>query len=267
MTLLDDNKKHQIQQRNLNYLAKFYSEEGYTTREINVSLRSWILKQDPNFDLVDNIIMLRRAISFEKKYSLRKTIPIAITQHELNEIKKLDNYDYQKIAFTMLVVSIFFKFNISRKKPNVEPSSFGVYCNANFKDICCLAQVRLTKKQMNECKHTLYLAGLIEPILGSKNPNSLRINYYDEDQSNPVFIVEDYRNVVAYYQQYCGEKIIRCIHCDMMMERRSSTHKMCKVCFDKKRLEQKRNLEKKYRNARKIVDKRIETSCDYESYK
>jgi hypothetical protein len=240
------NKIKNIYQRDLNYLSKYWKEKELTSKQIEHKLIEWCKIQDPQFkeDVESNRKSIKKALVHGGKYGLRHPVTITMTEKEIEAIKRLEDYRHQKIAFIMLLVACYFKYNKTKKSPETAALKWGVYCNAYFKDVVALAGISLTKQEQDDAKHALRNAELISAT--RKGPNSFRINFY-EDQSNVVLAITDYRNPIAYFQRYCGENVIECECCGMLMLKSRGVHRMCKKCGKNKRLELVKNNVKNYR--------------------
>lgn len=246
------NKVKNIYQRDLNYLAKYWKEQDLSARQIENNLIEWCKKQDPQYNAIVNHERFKKAILHSNNYGLRKPVTITMTIKEMDAIKQLEDYRHQKIAFIMLLIACYFKYNKTKKKPEVAALKWGVYCNAYFKDVLKMAGVSLTKKEVMEAKHALKEAGLIGAT--RKGPNSFRINFY-EDQSNVVLAITDYRNPIAYFQRYMGESVIECEDCGILIVQKKWNHTRCKDCSKKRLL----LLDAEYKR------KRRKSPCPYSS--
>lgn len=230
-----NNKIDRIYQRDLNYLSSYWFE-SFGQKGVTDKLKEWCLKQDPEYNLIINRHKIKNAISHGKKYALRKLVTIAVSEGELKSIQKIEDYKIQKIIFCMLITAKFFKYNNSRKIPRTKPENIGVYYNKAIRDIWKLAGVQVSRKEWKEARRRLYDLGLVSPTLTGK----YKLIFVD-DASKPVLAVEDYRNVVGYYQEFVGENVIRCDKCGKMFLKKSNRHKMCKRCYMDKENERVKN--------------------------
>jgi hypothetical protein len=244
------NKLNIIQQYDLNYLASYWKDQKLTVRVITENLKNWCLSQDKNYNFIINRNKIKKAILHCKKYSLRSLPAIVITESEVESIKQINDYKYQKLLFMFLVVAKFFKYNVSRKIDKKSTTYFGIYSNRPIKQIAQSAGIEVSKKEWFFLKQELYKAGLIDPTL--RGAYNYKINYYN-DESPSAIVITDWRNPIAYWQQYCGEKVIQCEDCGMMIVKKSNYHRLCKKCYLKNHREINKINMKNTRNYFKCV--------------
>jgi hypothetical protein len=227
-----------ITQRDLNYLAKFWEYEGVDYENISKNIEVFCIRNDRNFNAIQSAKIIQRAVTHAKNNYLRFPTPIVITQAEVDTIRSLDNYTQEKFLFSMLVCAKYFKQHKSLKKKRRSKYDNTLYSNSSIKDIKEIARVKFTNEYWKQLKHEFTVKGLISPtIFGS---NSWAIGFWKDD-SKPCLTIADYRNPIAYYQEYCGEVMIYCDNCRVRTAKRSNRHLLCKKCFK----EQQRNFTKK----------------------
>ena len=223
-----DKGVNKLVQKDLNLLAVYWEYKGEKLSQIKNNIESFCLKNDKYFNLVQSSKMIKRALSYVRNNKLRFPTPIIITQNELNAIIKIDNYNNQKFLFAMLICAKFFKNHQSRKKITKSKYSNTLYSNNSIKDVQELAGVKFTIRYWTKLKHELTTMSLISPtIIGSKR---WAIGFTD-DNSDLCLIIEDYRNIIAYYQEYHGDKMIECEECGVKIAKKSGRHKLCKKCY------------------------------------
>jgi hypothetical protein len=256
-------KLEKITQNDLNFVAKYWDGQEFSEAKIKEKLKAWCLEKDPDFNLIINRYKIRKALIHARNYRLRKEVTITITQSEIESIQKVQDYGQQKILFCMLVVAKFYKFNSNRKKPYTIPSKFGVFFNGSIREIFKMAGVCISRKEWIEIKHQLYLQGLLTSG-NQRSGNNFRMNFYNDDSSkdnnNPIIAVIDFRNIVAYYQQYCGEEIIECEGCHKLILQKRKNHKVCSECWKERDLNNHRNRNRKYYNLNRTLV--LELTCD-----
>ena len=236
---------NKLVQKDLNLLAAYWEHEGEKLSQIKNNIESFCLKNDKYFNLVQSSKMIKRALSYARNNKLRFPTPIIITQNELNAIIKIDNYNNQKFLFAMLVCAKFFKKHQSRNKLTKNKYSEALYSNNSIKDIQEIAGTKFTNRYWNDIKHRFTTIGLISPtIIGSKRWAIGFVN----DNSEPCLIIEDYRNIIAYFQEYSGEKMIECEGCGVKTIRKSGTHLYCKKCWNNKYRELNKEQMRRNRN-------------------
>ena len=110
-----------LRRRDLNYLAKYWDYNGLSESEIEKKLIEFCLKNDENFNEIQNYDFYHRATIHSRNNALRFPTPINITESEIQSIQLIDRdlsgvdkYKIQKFLFTMLIVAKFFKYRVSR---------------------------------------------------------------------------------------------------------------------------------------------------------
>jgi hypothetical protein len=116
-----------------------------------------------------------------------------------------------------------------------------------------MAGVHISRKEWIDIKHQLYLQGLLTSG-NQRSGNNFRMNFYNDDNSkdnnSPIIAVIDFRNIVAYYQQYCGEEVIECECCRMLILKTKHNRKFFKKCnYEKEKLRKKEFAKKYYSDA------------------
>ena len=241
--LINNQKKILLQ--DLKLLAAYFFEKNNNNDEIIKNIEEYCLKIDKNFNKIQNFKILEKSLKYALRNHLRKPIPISITKSELQSIQSLDNYMDEKFLFMMLVTAKFYKFNKSINKPKSNKYDTTLYSNCSIKEIQKWAGISFTKTYWKEFKNRLTTKGIISPtIFGA---NSWAMGIWDQD-SKPEIIIEDFRNPIAYYQEYCGDRMIECNKCHVKISQNSNRHAMCKNCWKEINREQIRKRVEKHRN-------------------
>jgi len=221
-----------IKLRDLVLLAKYFYYSGMDTRETKKQLRVLCKNVDKDWNETTQGWKLKVSIRESKKRRLRTPMPVPITKAELDKIKEIKNYVLEKILFIFLCYSKILKYNTVIIKPRKKPILLGLfYANERAGNIFNVAKVDVRKKQRNEMIHLLFEKGYID----ATRYNGFLIKYVYED-SPTEFMVEDYENLVLYYQKYCGEQIIGC-SCGRLFLKKNSRSGLCPICKQEKRKE------------------------------
>lgn len=242
-----ENGVDKLYQRDLNMLAKYWEYEKCKKSEIEKNIIDFCKKNDGNFNEIQSYKMIKYALRYARKNFLRFPTPIEITLAELNAIKDLNDFKKEKFLFTMLVCAKFFQKHDSRKlvADKALNNQQQLYSNIGIRDIANLAGVKFTKKEWKLFKHELTLRSLISPtIVGS---NRWAIGFVGGFVDENAIIIDDYRNPVAYYEEWRGKNIICCEKCGVKTIKNSNNHRMCKKCWSEKRKEDVRMNVKNYR--------------------
>jgi hypothetical protein len=249
---LIQNGLNRLTQRDLNYLAKYWSYEGFSDREIHKNLEEFCLSNDVNFNIIQSYDFIHRAVIHASHYKLRvDLLPVAITNFELETIGKLNDYKVEKFLFTMLVVAKFFKNNANRKKIISSKYDDILYSNNPIKEIQTLANVSFSNAQWLDIKKRLTSDGLISPtIIGSEK---WAIGDFCKMPSEDAIIIDDFRNISVYYDEYLGIPIISCLECGVKITKKSNRHKYCRACWRERNKKLTGQRVSKYRQQLKNV--------------
>jgi|WetSurMetagenome_2_1015567.scaffolds.fasta_scaffold49801_2 hypothetical protein len=240
--ILRENVKR-ITLRDLKYLAKYWDYEGVSYENIAKNLEEFCVRNDRNFNAIQSAERIQKAVNHAKNNYIRFPTPIIITQAEVDTIRSLDNYIQEKFLFSMLVCAKYFKQNKSQKKHKRSIYDNTLYSNSSIRYLKEIARVKFTGEYWKNLKHEFTVKGLISPTIVSSS--KWAIGFWNEN-SKPCFIINDYRNVIAYYQEYCGEVMIDCENCKVRTAKRSYRHRMCNKCWKEREKEMWRKSSKKY---------------------
>jgi hypothetical protein len=173
------------------------------------------------------------AIRESKKRKIRTSIPIPITYDELDIIRKVNDYAMERVLFVLLAYSKILKYNNTLIKPRKRPRLLGLfYTNENAATIFSLARVDVSKQKREDMLHVLFQRGYID---GTRYGGFLLKYVYENSQT--AFLIEDYENIVLYYQREKGERVSIC-QCGRLFLKKGNRTSLCLICQKEKRLEQ-----------------------------
>jgi len=226
-------------------LAKYFKYSGKETREIKKLLKEICKSVDPTFNETTQSWKIGASIREMKKRRIRTVIPIPITEAELEKIRAINDYDLQKVMFVFLVYSKVLKYNDTKIKPRKSPRVIGLfYTNEKDNVIFSVARVNVTKKKRKQMLHVLYDL----KVLDANRWGGFQVKCAAED-SPTVFMVEDYENIVLYYQRFLGETVVSCSCGRLFLKKTKSP--FCHRC----KQENRKFARKKWRNKSYHVDK------------
>jgi hypothetical protein len=230
-----------IAQRDLNYVAKYYDSQCLPKCKVQEGVESFCIKSNPDFNVIQNRIKIKRALTNCKDNKLRVPEPIHITEKELITIGSVLDYRKEKLLFCMLVTAKFFKYHSSKKKPDENRRDVDLYINQPIKDLIELSGTKFSMKDWKVLKHEFCVAALLSPTRVSASRFAIG---FDDRISDAFISVNDYRNVVGYYQQYRGESMISCDVCNVLIAKKSNRHSMCPDCWKEHRKKWDRDRKK-----------------------
>jgi len=240
---LINNNIEEVTQRDLNILAKYWKSKGDTKNKIQTQLENFCLDNDSYYNLIVNRIQIKRAINHSEIYMMRYPHPIIINSDELLIIESINNYDYEKIIFVMLVCAKYFKLHPARRNLHTTQYSEELYNNQKIRDIIELSGVKMTKLEWRVAKHELTKTGIITPTIIDANKFALGIKSIVSDE---VIVVKDFRSIVAYYQQYKGDTMVICEECNTLIIKRGQNHKLCNDCAANRKRRMTNEYTKRY---------------------
>lgn len=235
-----DYGKNYVSLKTLVLLAKYYYWEGQSTREVKKLLKEICKKTDRNYNETTQGWKFNIAIREAKKRKIRESIPIPITDAELEKIKSVGNYALERVLFILLFYSKVLKYNDTRIKPLRRPRLLGLfYVNERPNTIFSVAKVEIRKKQRNEALHFLYEKGFLD----ATKYNGFILKYVVED-SPTAFVIEDYESAILYYQRWKGEQVVGC-ECGKLFLKKSPKQIYCHKCKQEHRRETWRESRRK----------------------
>lgn len=230
--------------RDLLLVAKYYRWSlSYKTKRIEKELIDFCVKNDKYFNRVLCQNLLDVVIKQSAKYKLRIIMPVQITKAEIESIRNVKNFTYQKLLFVMLAVAKELKFNVINTRVK-SPQLLGYTVSNNImKAVLAMAGLNISQKKFLVIAHDFYNLNLVEPTY----TNTLRLLFVDNN-SQPVITVDNFTNIVKYYTDYLGGEIGFCSRCDNEFIKTSNRQKFCKLCAIEDKREKTRNRVRKHRN-------------------
>lgn len=157
---------------------------------------------------------------------------IFITKEEINQAKKIKNFDAQKVYLSLLLIAKRNRYNSVSIKL--------------FSEIKRIAGVNSTTVELGSILHILYKEKLIYPIVNEENnlvSGYNKILYIDFEGEPEISITKDkdLYNFGKIYENYCGGYLVYCEVCKKEMIRKGSAHKLCEEHFLEKEKVRKRS--------------------------
>lgn len=185
-------------------LAKYYRYTGVENfEELKNKIIEFCKKYNKEFVEYIYIDDIEYAIRRSEKNSLRIPQDIPITRNELERIRSLKNYRYEKVLFILLVLGKYFKITNTGKKST---SSTYYIPSMPFNNIFRLAHVTQKKNE-----NILYYLYKNEFIGNNYVTDSIFLKFTNvEDNSDVEFYVTNINDIIKFYPKYClicGKKI------------------------------------------------------------
>ena len=210
----------------LRILAKYYFNNGDTKEEVEDKLNKYMKVNYKSYspskwkDLLNQLV---KSVEKYKNYKMIDVDEVNITENEWFSIIALNNKQLEKLAFILLV---YCKIN-KIKNPACDNK-----INNTFTDILKEASVgsKLDNMQQRLLFNELYKLNYIS-IGMSCNSTSIRINYIEENEDNIKFTIDNFENVITYYEEYKnGKKYIECECCKKRVRQKTNHIKYCPKC-------------------------------------
>lgn len=163
---------------------------------------------------------IEKLASNAKKFTLYEIEGIWITEEELNTIHNINNKVLERLAFTMLCLA---KLAL-RKNSNANG-----WINEDAKTIFSLARISGSTTDRYIRISQLSEMGIID--LPNKNDLlSYKLTFINEESDNVLF-VHDFRELGYEYLKYCGQNIIHCAECGILVRgNKAGTKRYCSSC-------------------------------------
>lgn len=210
----------------LRVLTKYYLGNGITKEEIEVELDTYMKEYYKGYkpskwkDLINQLV---KSVSNYNSYAMCDVDSIYVTENEWFSIISLNNKQLEKLAFILLV---YCKIN-KIKNPDCDNK-----INQKLSDLLTEAGLQRTDES-KLLLNKLYNLGFISIGL-SCNSTSIKLNYIEDDGKIKI-IIDNFINVVSYYDEYKNnKKYIACECCKKrIISGKTKPIKYCNKCAKK----------------------------------
>lgn len=205
--------------------ARYYLDEGYSSKEVRSRLESFIRKCDPSCSIVKWTAAIDYAIKRAAKQPAVNIEKIAITKPEMKKIESLEGRQIQRLAFTLLCLSKYWKI--------VFPASDG-WVNNKDNEIMAMANINTSIKRQSLMYGTLKEREFIQ---FSKKVDNTNVRVCFAEDGDIVLEISDFRCLGYQYLKYHGEPYIECQCCGITTKlsnpEKGKKQKYCKDCAAK----------------------------------
>ena len=218
--LLVSPAKENVTSQNLRLVSKYYHELGCNKPKVRELLEAFIVRNDPNYNIVRMSNLIDSAAKNAGKKKLLQIDSIPITHAEIGVVDGLSSMRERKILFTLICLA---------KLSNEINSNDTGWVNKSVRDIFELANMySMTKEKQHLLLHNLYTQGFIE--FGKRVDNmNMRVTCLNYD-SDPCLMIYDYRNLGNQYLRYLGEPFFECESCGLVVRKTVNNIKYCPLC-------------------------------------
>jgi|GEM_PF-2735231 len=209
----------------LGTLAKYYNSIGFEGKKLENELIKFCKERVAGFSPIRYRYGLNKALKSAKKYLLKESKPIYVTEKELSKIKQLP-IKYAKIFFVMLVEARF-NHDYGTLKDNSKKSD-KYYFYGTLSDASALAKFQMADMELKKMSNVLDIDyKLVKPAITDNNNRNVT-NIWQivsiEDDSEIALIVDNLDNIIDYFPFYCEK-------CGKNIERTGRRHKYCEECW------------------------------------
>jgi DNA-directed RNA polymerase subunit RPC12/RpoP len=235
-------------------LGKYYKSLGMGEIRIKKALGDFCKSQIINSDEVDAFYDARYIKTVMPKIMSTdewKPIPVQITLSELDAIRSIKNFRWQKVLFVMLVFAKELKYRaMSGMDEDVKRrfARFGYYVADRYMgEIKEIAKVKMSNKHIMD----VVIFNLIKlGLTGGAEDNESHITplYFVNDHDVPTLVIDDFEHILEYYVDWIGgTEIFHCADCGQECEKTGNKTQRCPSCAKKRKNEQNKLIMKKIR--------------------
>lgn len=206
----------------LRRVARYYLDNGCSTRETNKKLENFILLCEPGASLPKWFDRIDDALKSAAKHSAIDIEYISISRPEMEIIDELKSRQIRRLAFTLLCLAKYWDL--------IKPcNDHWVYCKDN--EIMRMANINTSIKRQSAMYHTLNELGLIGFSKMVDNTN-VRVRFITD--GNECLQISDLRNLGYQYLMCHGEPYYVCQNCGLTVKDRKKNNrckpKYCSEC-------------------------------------
>jgi hypothetical protein len=233
-----------MSRNDLTILAKYYLCKQFDEEDTRGLLIKFCRKHHQGFNEIIFAKTIDDSIKSAKKTPLRLPIDVFITKSEIEKIRKVKNYRYEKILFVMLYCAKYEK-EIKKSYGNKEIDN-RFYVNKLFSSILSMAKVYATVENQDKIKDYLHQEGFFNSTITRwEDDGGFEIFYAENDiEGKPIFdVIRSPADVDKYYPPYCER-------CGREIEKSGKRQKFCEEC-SKKEDSSKSNIRHKKRRSKR----------------
>lgn len=204
----------------LNRVSRYYYFSGHKKSEIQGLLEEFLVKCDPDVNIVKWQNTIDRLVKDSDKYPLVELDHIKIYKSELDICNSLESKQLARLMFTLICLA---------KYSNAVNPANNNWVNRQDKDIFKLANITTTTRRQSLMFNNLRDRGYIK---FSKKVDNLNINVcvIDNEPSEEYIKISDFRNLGNQYMKYIGGPYTECAYCGIVIKKNNNNQKYCKDC-------------------------------------
>lgn len=195
---------------------------GYGDARTKTEIIRFIESQDKSFNVIRNRNLISGILRHSKKPQIGSGV-ITIYLSEIQEIEKIRNFKYQKIALAAVLLA-------KRTK-----EGFGYINLRDWKNMKFLVSRKISSSDIQETMSRLFELGLLSVVGASHRLDFLNAG----NGSTPVFSIfsdSDALSLVSKYVSYYGGEVGYCTKCGTSFIKSHYKKKLCGTCSEHSRL-------------------------------
>lgn len=206
----------------LSRMAKFYKSEGLTKSDARDALDMFLLRCDPEANIVSWSDSLDRAIKAGFKFDPIELDSIGVSATEMEKIDVLKSKQLRRLAFTLLCLTKYW---------NAFKSNNNNWMRSSDTDVMRMANIHTSVKRQCALFRELNNQGYIK---FSRQVDNLNVQVLFIDNDEPVLNIHNLDNLGYQYLKYHGDPYYyECQNCGITEKRKdlnSRPPKYCPMC-------------------------------------
>ncbi len=180
------------------------------------------------------------AVDSSRRFKLKLPLPTPITQSEWDAIMTIDNDNYRRMLFIMLVDAKYHRLHsVSIENPGELTEDTVFYCHMTKGEIFKAGKCKFESAEEKDFSlGCLYDAGLFD--ITNNKFCTWYVKFVDISRDNVIDYVTDYNHLNLYYDKFMGEKIGNCKICGRLFKQGKT--KLSDYCY-KHRGYHKKNIQ------------------------
>lgn len=233
-------KYNKLKELEKDYIDLTVEENVEIDKYIERELIDFSERNYPSFNYVVNYTDIDRAVENSKGYKLRLPSPTPITKSEWESIMGIDNDNYRRILFVMLVDSKYYRLHgTSIYKEYTVDENTVFYNQMSDNEILKTAKTKFAdKEEKKHVWHYLYKRGLADITSGRLKARFVQIVDVSSD-AEIIDYITDYDHLDLHYERLIGANIGTCKYCGRLFRQNKQNNMM--YCY-KHRGYQKKEL-------------------------
>ena len=203
----------------LSLMAKYYRHEGMAKAAARNALDMFLLKCDPNANVVSWSDSLDRALKNGFKYAPVEINHVGVSASEIAKVDALKTKQIRRLAFTLLCLCKY--WNALRPNNNN-------WVRTPDADIMRMANIRTSVKRQCALFRELSNIGYIR---FSRQVDNLNVQILFMDNEAPVLFIHNFDNLGYQYLKYHGDPYYyECCNCGVTEKRKDLNSRPPKYC-------------------------------------